>query len=157
MEYERRGALLGPWVTDRGSLRLQPFGEWLLHQPQGGQAQGITEQARLLFDRTAVSGDVQLSDGRFAAPAVQADLVGRADARNLLRLQSQAVGRGVTAEMASLSVRNAIVGSGDTRTECEEMAASITLRLSVDGAGLRFSLEVASLKASGVRLHLQPS
>lgn len=153
MEYERRGALLGPWVTDRGSLRLRPFGEWLLRQTQGGQAQGITEQARLLFDRTAVSGDVQLGDGRFAAPAVQADLVGRADARNVVRLHSQAVGRGLTAEMASLSVRNAVWVSGDARIHCDQMAGALTLRLSVEGAQLRFSFELASLKVSDVRLH----
>jgi hypothetical protein len=154
VEYERRGALLGPWVTDRGSLRLEPFVEWLFRQPPRGQAQGITEQARLLFDRTAVSGDVQLGDGRFAAPAVQADLVGRADARNVVRLHSQAVGRGLTAEMASLSVRNAVWGSGDTRIQCDRIAGALTLRLSVEGAQLRFAFELASMKGTDVRLHL---
>lgn len=155
VEYERRGALLGPWVTDRGSLRLQPFGEWLLRQPQGGQAHGITEQARLLFDRTAVSGDVQLGDGSFAAPAVQAELAGRADGRNMVRLHSQAVGRGLTVEIASLSVRNAVLGSGDMRIDCAHISAALMLRLAVEGAQLRFSFELASVKVSDVRLQRQ--
>ncbi|TFZ05601.1 hypothetical protein EZ313_02750 [Ramlibacter henchirensis] len=156
VEYEQRGALLGPWVTDRGSLLLQPFGEWLLRQPLGGgQAHGITEQARLLFDRTAVSGDVQLGDGRFAAPAVQAELVGRADRRNVILLQSQAVGRGLTAEMTSVSVRNAVLGSGGTRIECDQVEGALTLRLSVEEAQLRFSFDLAKAKVSGVRFHLR--
>jgi hypothetical protein len=152
VEYERRGALLGPWVTDRGSLRLQAFGEWLLRQPLGGQANCVTEQARLLLDRTAVSGDVRLSDGRFAAPGVQADVVGRAEGRNVVRLHSQAVGRGLTGEMPSLSVRNAVLGLGETRIDCDQLAGALTLQLSVESAQLRFSLDLASMKLSGLRL-----
>src|SRR5690606_32942721 len=64
VEYEQRGALLGPFVTDRGVLRLQEFLEWLLRHPEG-QPLSFTEQARLLFARTALAGDVQLGDGRF--------------------------------------------------------------------------------------------
>ncbi|KQT11217.1 hypothetical protein [Ramlibacter sp. Leaf400] len=152
VEYEQSGALLGPWVTDRGSLQLQPFGEWLLRQPLGGQAQGVTEQARLLFDRTAVSGDLQLSDGRFAAPGVQADFVGRAHGDNAVRLHSQAVGRGLTVELASLSVRNAVLGPGDLRIGCDQVAGALALRLSVEGAQLRFSFDLTQMKAAGVRL-----
>lgn len=154
--YEERGALLGPWVTDRGSVQLQPFAEWLLRQPLGGQAHGVTEQARLLFDRTAVSGDLQLGDGRFAAPGVQAELVGRAHGDNAVRLHSQTVGRGLTVELASLSVRNAVVGAGDLRFEGDQVAGALALRLSVEGAQLRFSFDLARMKASGLRLHPGP-
>ena len=63
VEFEQRGPLLGAWVTDRGKLRLQAFGEGLLLQGSGGHGVGFTEQARVMFDRTAVSGDVRLSDG----------------------------------------------------------------------------------------------
>lgn len=154
VEYERSGAFLSPWATDRGSLRLQPFGEWLLRQPLGGQLQGVSEQARLLFDRTAVSGDLQLGDGRFAAPGVQAELVGRAEGRNLVRLHSQAVGRGLTVEMGSLAVRNAVASLGGTRVECEQVAGAVTLRLSREGARLGFQVEGAKLKVSGARVDL---
>ena len=152
VEYEQRGALLGPWVTDRGSLQLQPFGEWLLRQPAGQQGQGVTEQARLLFDRTAASGDLQLADGRFAAPGVQADLVGRTEGRNVVLVHSQAVGRGITAEMASLSVRNAVLGAGGTRIACEQVTGALTLRLTAEGASMGFSLDLANLKLSRLRL-----
>lgn len=140
----------------RGSLRLQPFAEWLLRQPLGGQAHGVTEQARLLFDRTAVSGEVQLGDGPLATPFGQADLVGRAEGRNVIRLHAQAVGRGLTVEVSSLSMRNVASDSGGrTRLACEQVAGALTLQLSVDGGQLRFSMDLAGIKASGVRLRVQ--
>ena len=113
------------------------------------------EQARLLLDRTAVSGEVQLGDGSFAAPGVQAELVGRADGRNAVRLHSEAVGRGLTAEMASLSVRKAAAGSGDGRLGCDEMTAALVLRLFVEGGQLRFRFDLTEVKMLGLRLQLQ--
>ena len=155
VEYERRGAVLGPWVTDRGNLQLQAFVEGLLRQPWGGTGLGITEQARLLLDRTAVSGEVQLSDARFAAPGVQGELVGRADGRNAIRLHSEAVGRGLTAEMASLSVRKAAAGSGDGRLGCDEMTGALVLRVFVEGGQGRFRFDLTEMKMLGLRLQLQ--
>jgi hypothetical protein len=153
--FERRGALLGPWVSDRGHLRLQAFAEGLLRQAGIGLALGFTEQARLLFDRTAVSGDVQLGDGRFAAPGVQADVVGRADGRNAVRLHSQAVGRAVTVEMPSLSVRNAALNWKDLQLGCDELTGPLTFRLFVEGGQLRFALALASMEITGLRLVLE--
>jgi hypothetical protein len=154
VEYERRGAMLGPWVTDRGRLQLQAFAEWLLRQPLGGQLQGVTEQARLLFDRTAVSGEVRLGDGRFAAPGVQADLAGRAEGRNAVRVHSEAVGRGVTVAIDALSARAAAFAAGSSELRCDDVAGKLTLHVSRDGTALRFAFELANLKITG--LHLQP-
>ncbi|MDB5897560.1 MAG: hypothetical protein JWP41_1162 [Ramlibacter sp.] len=154
VEYERRGAVLGPWVTDRGHLRLQPFGESLLRQPAGGPALRFTEQARHLFDRTAISGDVQLGDGKFAAPGAQAELAGRADGRNLVRVHSEAVGRGLTIEVPSLSVCKAILEAAATQLHCEEAAGAVVLRLFVEGAQVRFALDLTNVKLSGLRLQL---
>lgn len=151
VEYETRGALLGPWVTNRGSLQLQPFGESLLHQPPAGQALQFTEQARQLFDRTSVSGDLQLGDGTLAAPGVQAELAGRAERRNAVRIHSEAVGRGVTIELPSFLARNAAVGAPGIQLRCEEVAGALLLRLLVEGGQVRFAFELASLKAAGLR------
>lgn len=153
VEYERRGAMLGRWVTDRGKLRLQAFGEGLLRQSGAGKGPGFTEQARLLFDRTAVSGDVRLSDGRLAVPGLCAELAGSAEGRNVVRLHSQAVGRGVDVAMASLQVRNVVLGSGDARVDCDEMTGALTLRLFVAQAQVRLGFEIDTMKISGVRLH----
>jgi hypothetical protein len=155
VEYERRGALLGPWVTHRGSLQLQAFVESLLRQAGGGLAKGFTEQSRLLFDRTAISGDVQLGDGKFAAPGVQAELAGRTEGRNVLRVHSEAVGRGLTAEMPSLSVRNVVLGSGTTKLRCDAITGSLKLQVLVDGAKLRFAFEIAEMKITGLTLDLR--
>jgi hypothetical protein len=106
VEFERRGAFLGAWVANRGNLRLQDFAEGLLRQGRRGPGAGFTEEARLLFDRTALSGDVQLSDGRFAAPGVEADLVGRADGRNTIR-----TARGVGRERHATGLRRAHGGA----------------------------------------------
>lgn len=153
VEYEQRGAMLGPWVTDRGKLRLQAFGEGLLRQSGATKGLGFTEQARLLFDRTAVSGDVRLGDGRFVVPGLQADMAGRAEGRNAVRLHSEAVGRGVTAEMPSLLVRNAVLGSSDTRIDCNEVAGALMLRLFVQDSQLRVAFHLANIRMAGLRLH----
>jgi hypothetical protein len=149
VDYEKRGALLGPWVTDRGSLQLQPFIEWLLRQPPAAQALGFTEQARTLLDRTAISGEVRLGDGKFAAPGLQAELVARAEGRNVVSLHSEAVGRGLTIEVGSLSVRNAVLDAGDMH--CDEVTGALTLKLFVEGKQLRFEATLANMKLSGMK------
>lgn len=152
VEYERRGAVLGPWVTDRGKLHLQPFGEWLLRQPWSEGAMGITEQARLLFDRTAVSGELRLGDGKLAAPGVQAEMAGRAEGRNVVRVHSEAVGRGLHVDMDSLAVRNAVWGSKGARMEGDEIAGSLKLRFGVEDGQMCFGFDLVNMKISGLRL-----
>ncbi len=155
VEYESRGGMLGPWVANRGRLHLQPFVEWLLRQPASEQMLGVSEQARQLFDRTKVSGELRLGDGRLVAPGVRADLTGRAQGRNALRLHSEAVGRGLTLEMASLSVKDAVLGAGGSQARCGEVTGGLTLRVFVDGGKLRFAFELASLQMAGLHLHRQ--
>lgn len=155
VEFERRGALPGPWGMNRGNLRLQSFVEGLLRQGRRGPGGGLTDQARDMFDRTALSGDVQLSDGRFAAPGVEAELAGRAQRRNAIRLSSEAVGRGLTAEMASLSVRHAVLNARDTRLACDEITGGLDLRVFLEGAQLRFAFSVAKMEIARLRLNSQ--
>jgi hypothetical protein len=157
VEYEKRGAMLGPFVTSRGSLRLQAFSEALLRQPRGGRFHGFTEQARLLFDRTAVSGDLQPGDGTLQGPGVHAELAGAGQGRNLLRLHSEAVGRGITAEIASLLVRDAGFSVGDTQLHCDEITGALQVRFHVDDGQLRFEVEVRNLKLAGLRMQSHPA
>lgn len=154
VQYERRGAMPGPWVSDRGSLRLQEFLEGLLRQGPGGHGPGFTEQARLLLDRTAVAGEVRLSDGKFAAPGVQAELVGRAQGRNTVRIHSEAVGGGITVDIAALSVRHALLRWGGVKLGCEDITGALQLRLFVEGGQLRFAAELADIQVSGMRVDL---
>jgi hypothetical protein len=156
VEYEKRGALLGPFVTHRGSLQLQPFLESLLHQPPAGQALQFTEQARQLFDRTSVSGDVQLGDGTLAAPGLRMELAGRAERRNAVRIHSEAVGRGIAADLPSFLARNALLDAGGMQLRCDEMAGTLAVRLLVESGQVRLALELASMKATGLRLQ-QPA
>ena len=152
VEFEQRGALLGPWVSERGKLRLQTFAESLLRQARGGQSQGLTQQARLLMDRTALSGEVQLGDGPFAASGVQAHLVGGSEGRNAVRLHSEAVGRGLTVEMASLQVRDAVAKWASTRLGFDKLAAGLKLQFLVEGSQLRFALHLENCKVQAPRI-----
>jgi hypothetical protein len=152
IEYERRGTLLGPWVSDRGQLRLQEFVQGLLGQPSVGKGPGFTEQTRLLLDRTALSGEVQLGDGQIAAPGVRAELSGGTAGRNAVRLHSEAVGRGVTVELAALSIRDAAAHALGVQLGCDDMTGALTLRLLVEDGTLRFVLELEDAKVSGLRV-----
>jgi hypothetical protein len=150
VEFEQRGAL---GRMHRGKLRLQSFGEALLLERPDEAGLGFTEQARLLFQRTAVSGDVQLSDGRFATPVLEAEFVGRASDCNAMRLESKAVGRELTLEMAALCVRDAVLKARDARLACNEITGRIMLRVVGNGTRLGFAFDVPSMKISGLRLH----
>lgn len=152
VEYERRGALPGPWGARRGSVQLQPFAEALLHQGGAGHGHGTTEQARQLFDRTAVSGHVQLGDGSFAAPGLRAELAGRAAGHNTLRLRSQAVGRGLELGLASLRLDSIQWQSGDTRLDCGAVAGDLSLELVAEGTQLRGVLLLKTASVSDLRL-----
>jgi hypothetical protein len=152
VEYERR-AVLGPFVSDRGSLRLQEFTEWLLRQAPGGPGQGITGEVRMMLDRTSVSGDVRLGDGQFRAPGVRAETAGRAEGHNAIRIHSEAVGRGLALEIASLLVRDAAAEIGAAQLGCAEATGTLMLRLAMENGQPRFELASAGIQMSS--LHFQ--
>ena len=154
VEYERRDALLGPWVSDRGKLQLQAFVEGLVRQAVAERGPGFTEQTRLLLDRTALSGDLQLGDGRLAAPGLQAELAGRAGGRNAIRVHSDAVGRGVAADVPGLLLRNLVLAAFGAEATAAELTGSLQLRLFIQDGQLRFAIELASATLSGLRLEL---
>ncbi|MES2633000.1 MAG: hypothetical protein V4669_08510 [Pseudomonadota bacterium] len=106
VEFEKRAALLGPLVSDRGKLQLQAFAQGLLGAATEAGGAGLTGHARALLARTSIDSEVQLGDGTFAAPGVRADFVGRAQGRNAIRIHSRAVGLGVTLQAESLSLAN---------------------------------------------------
>lgn len=148
VDDEQRGALLGPWVTDRGRLHLQPFAQWLLCQGWGAHAPAFPQQARGLFDRTSVSGELEVGEGKLVGPGVEAALA----ARSSVRLHSQAVGRSLTVELPALSLCDLSAHALGMRVRCEELGAAARLRVFTEGAQLRFALEIASLGASGLAI-----
>jgi hypothetical protein len=150
--YEQRGGLLAGRASSRGNLRLQDFAEALLRQGPDTHGPGFTDQARVLFDRTAVSGEVRLGDGRLAVPGVEAQFAGRAQGHNAVRLQSDAVGRGLAAEVASLSVRQVVATVGGMQVECDEVTGTLKLRLFREGAQLRFAFDLGNVRFAGLRL-----
>ncbi|VTU23432.1 hypothetical protein H4CHR_01188 [Variovorax sp. PBS-H4] len=151
VEFERRGALLSPWVSERGTLQLQPFAESMLRQGRGGQGQGLTEQARLLLGRTALSGEVQLGDGRIALPGLEAQMDGRTEGRNTVGLRSEAVGRGLTVAMTSMLARNATARWKGVQLACGEVGAGFKLQLLVDDQHVHFVLDLEDGKAAALR------
>ena len=155
--FEHRGALLGPWVSERGKLQLQPFAESILRQRRSGPNEGLTQQARLLLGRTAMSGKVQLGDGLLSVPGLQVHLDGRGAGRNAVELHSEAVGRGLTLKLAAWSARDMRARRRGTQLACASATAQAELQLLVDDAQLRFALSLDQGKATGLRIDLAPS
>lgn len=152
VEYERRGTLLGPWISDRGKLHLQLFVESLLLQSRGGVAQGLTQQTRLLLGRTALAGDVQMGDGLLALPGLQLRMEGRGEGRNAIRLHSDSVGSGLAADVANLQVRSVALERGGTRLACETATAALKLQIFSDKTPMRFSLGLDEGRFAKLRL-----
>ena len=152
VEVERRDALLGPWISDRGKLHLQAFVEGLLSGAGGSPASGITAPTRQLADRTTLRGELRLGDGRLAGPGLQADFAGADNGHNAVRLQSDAVGRGLNADVATLLLRNAVWSAGEVGLHCAEITGALKLRLFVEEARWRFELGLDKLTFSGLRL-----
>jgi len=153
VEYEQRGALLGPWVSDRGRLQLQAFAEGLLRQGATGAAHGFTGQARQLLARTSVTGFMQLGDAKLRAGGLQATLAGRAEGRNLVRVHAKSVGEGFTLEVPNLLLRDVeLQPAAGATLQCDEMAGALALRVFSQGGQLRFELDVAGVQCSGLRL-----
>ncbi len=154
VEFEKRAALIGRLVSDRGKLQLQRFAEGVLGAGIRAGGLGLTEQARALLGRTAITGDLQLSDGRFSAHGGQVDLVGRAEGRNAVRIHSKAVGAGVTLELPSVSLRHAVMDAAPVRLACDEFTASIVVQLLADAAQLRLDATLGKCVLTGVEWKL---
>jgi len=154
VDYERRGALLGPWISDRGKLHLQPFVESLLLQSRGGLAQGLTQQTRLLLGRTALAGEVRLGDGRLVLPGLQLRLEGRDEGSNAIRLHSDSVGSGLGAQIARLLARSLVLERAGMRLECDSAAGAVQLDIFSDSVPMRFSLGLTQGRLAKLRLEL---
>ncbi len=155
VEYERPGLLRGPFQSDRGSLRLQPFAEWLLRQPVSGSLHGLTEQARLLFARTAVSGQVQLGDGLVQVGGLEAGLVGQAHGVNLVGLRSPSVGSGLAVQVAALALRDLSIPLGPMHLRCGSVEGAVTLEVAAAQPHWRFAMELAGMKLGSLQVDLQ--
>jgi hypothetical protein len=115
---------------------------------------GLTAQARLLLGRTALSGDVRLGDGVLAAcRACRCELEGRAHggANVPSRCTSNSVGRGLTAEIASLSARDAVASWQGAQFGFDALAATLALQLLREGSPMRFVLDLGSGKVTKPR------
>ncbi|MGE4240623.1 hypothetical protein [Ramlibacter sp.] len=150
--FERRDALLGQWVSSRGKLHLQAFVEGLLRQGLVAPAAGITDPTRVLFDRTAVSGELRLADGMLIAPGIEAQLSGRAEGRNVLRVQSGAVGRGFVIELPALRIANSRMNAGEMTFAADEVTGELKAQIHVEGGELRFEATAQTLKVAGLRV-----
>jgi hypothetical protein len=131
---------------------LQTFAAGLLRQGTVSATQGVTAQSRVLLDRTALSGHVQRGDGRIAGAGLQAELVGAAQHRNLLRLHSPAAGRVLTVEIEALSLRNVVCDVGGSQLRCDEVSGALGLQLQLEGSQVHVTLDAVELRATGMRI-----
>jgi hypothetical protein len=89
-------------------------------------------------------------------PGLHVRLDGRANGRNKVAMHSDALGQGLTIEMASLSAGKAVVDWRGAQLACDRITARLKLQLLVEGPGLRFVLEVENCKVTGARVDLRP-
>ena len=150
--FEQRDALFGPWVSERGKLWLQAFAEALVGRADMGQNQGLTEQARLLLRRTALSGQVRLGDAPFAAPGFQGRTESSADGRNTVALTSPAVGDGLGVSIADLAVRDLAAHRYGLRVLCDAISAGVQLDLIGGEPDTMFSLALQEVRMGRLRL-----
>ncbi|WPG39678.1 hypothetical protein [Variovorax sp. EBFNA2] len=151
VEFEHRGALLGSWVSERGKLQLQAFAESTLRQGRENLDPGLTAQARLLMARTGLSGEVRLGDGLLAMPGMQVHLQGRAEGANAIALHSKSAGRGLTADIASLSARDAAASWKGAQLGCDALTGKLKVQLLVEGPPMRFVLELENARLTTPR------
>ena len=152
VEFERRKSLIGPWVSERGKLRLRPFAESMLRQGLGTQAQGLTAQARTLLGRTALSGELRLGDGLLALPGLRLSMDGHEQGLNTIVLHSESVGRGLGAEIAALSAHEITANCGGAQLAGEAVTAKLSVQIVVEGDTLRFVLAVANGRVTAPRI-----
>ena len=126
--FERRGALLGAWVADRGALALREVAESLLRQA-AARIGGLTDAARALVGRTALQGELQLSDGWLRGPGLAARFVMRSDGDNRVRLDGPA-GQPWTVAIPSLSLADVDVAQGPARLQAAGLRGAV--RIAVD-------------------------
>ena len=150
--FERRDAVFGPWVSERGRLWLKAFGEALLDRADMGQHQGLTAQARLLLGRTALSGELQLGDAAFALPGLTGRTEGSAQGRNKVALSSKAVGEGLGVALADLSVHELVMQVAGLRAGCDELSAKVNLDLAAAEPDIVCTLALEDVRMARLRL-----
>ncbi len=160
VRYEQRSALLGHWTTDRGQVSLRPFLESMLAQmartgPRA--AGGFTAQARTLFARTAMRGELRPGDGVIDLGPLQARLVGRADGRNTALLDSAAVGRGLSVSIDDVALADLRLRLGGRELSAGSASARLRLRVHVLDDGLAIALSLGTLILRDVRLLPAPA
>ncbi|MDM0070648.1 hypothetical protein [Variovorax sp. J31P207] len=156
VEFERRGIPLGPFVSDRGRIDLQPFAETLLSAAAPRAGQGLTEQARTLLGRTSLEGEIRLGDGSVAMPGVRAQLQRASAGDNTVRLRSPKMAASLDLELASLALREAYASFAGLQGQCGTIAGRLRASLQASGAESRFELEIASLELLGLRIEAAP-
>jgi hypothetical protein len=135
ISFERRGALFGARVTDRGSLDVRAFAECLLRH-LGSQPVGwAPHQTAATLDRTRLDGTLQLGDGAFGTVQHHLVLDGRARGHNRIELSAAVVSHELTLRWLGLSAREARFEVQGRAGQAGPVTA--TLRLQASGLGLQ--------------------
>jgi hypothetical protein len=143
VSFERRGALLSSWTSDRGAIDLQPFAECVLSGvPVGAPAAGTRE----MLARTRMSAELRLGNGVIGDAGHRLVLTGRELGKNRIELSPAPSGPGFVLRLPELS-------AGELRFELfgkRLSAAALSAVLSVQ----RRSLAESALSASVAELTL---
>jgi hypothetical protein len=146
LEFEQRGTLIGPWVSERGKLHLQAFAEAVLREGISAAGAGLAAQTRQLLERTTLAGQLQLGDGLAGGAGLRLRLEGRNSRHNVVELSSQAVSDGLTFRMAALSAGDLEATSPGARMGAEKLSARLEAELRFEGDVIHASLALADCR-----------
>ncbi len=85
-------------------------------------------------------------------PGLQLQLAGRAEGRNAVHLEAEAVGRGLSADVPAMLARALTLDTGSRPFTCDELSGALKLQLMLDAGELRFALSLPQMRATGLRL-----
>jgi hypothetical protein len=155
MRFERRGALLGSGVTDRGLLALAPLLQAVIG---GARTFRPAAGAWALLERIRLGGQLHLADGPLGRPERGLVLTGAAAGRNQLTLSGGAGGRLVLQWSALAASRLRWSGRGGAwgkawTASAESIEGHLELALTrAVGGTLNWALQAAELRLRECRL-----
>ena len=154
VEYERRGALLGPFVTDRGNLRLQEFGEWLLRKP-GGQPWASPGKRGCFSTAQRFPATCNSATGGSPHPACKPTWRDAPMAATWSVFTRKPSAAGCPGNGFTVGPGRGIAFRGHAN-ELRGRGGGAHAPLSVEDTRLRFAFDLTNMKLSGLRLATAP-
>lgn len=154
-QFETRGAGRSRGVTDRGRLDLHAFVEGLLsHQPFALPGRMANRQLEATLDRTRLTGELVLGDGRLGTQDHHLVLAGQAQGRNRVIVSAAVLSHELVLRLPELAAERACTAWQGLPVRSGPVSADLSLRVGGLGLGPRpdVTLGLGSLRLQDVHV-----